>query len=171
MFTLVSLLNILYFSLLIFDFFEKIILQKCCHGPSEGAPLGWGPWCLSIISIIVDPSLPILYQPARMTTHVMRHVTQSYTNLLAWQHTRWGMWHSPKPTCSHDNTRDEACDTVLYQPTRMTTHLMRHVTQSYIHCKLCVQHFDDIMNSSANHATSYSIIFIIRAYNTVNENK
>ena len=67
MFTLVSLVNILYFSLLIFDFFEKITLQKCCHGPSEGAPLGWGPsegaplgwrpWCLSIISIIVDPPL------------------------------------------------------------------------------------------------------------------
>ena len=43
MFTLVSLLNILYFLLLIFNYFEKNHSQKCCHWPSEGAPLGWGP--------------------------------------------------------------------------------------------------------------------------------
>ena len=38
MFTLVSLVNILYFSLIIFDFFLKNILQKCCHGALWGDP-------------------------------------------------------------------------------------------------------------------------------------
>ena len=44
MFTLVSLVNILYFSLVKFDFFKKIILQKCCHGALWEGPLyGGGP--------------------------------------------------------------------------------------------------------------------------------
>ena len=49
-------MNIVYFLLLILNLVENWTLPKCYL---TWAPLGWGPWCLIIISIIVDPPLII----------------------------------------------------------------------------------------------------------------
>ena len=54
MFTLVSLVNILYFSLVIFDFFFKSFFKNVVMGPSERALM------LIIISIIVDLPLHLV---------------------------------------------------------------------------------------------------------------